>query len=128
MPILYRGFSTLNRAKKFRVTDVDLVKQDLINHFNIRKGERVMNPNFGTVIWSMIFEPLDEQSRQIIIDDVTTIVNGDPRVTLTNITVVEQDYGIQIELDLVYNQTNETTNLSLLFDQNSSTITSGSVY
>ena len=128
MPILYRGFSTINRAKKFRVTDIDLIKQDLINHFNVRKGERVMNPNFGTVIWSMLFEPLDEQTRQIIIDDVTRIVGYDPRITLTNITILEQEHGIQIELDLIYTQTNQATQLSLQFDQNSTTITTGSVY
>ena len=117
MAILYRGFSTVNRSKKFRVTDVELVKQDLINHFNIRKGERVMNPNFGTVIWSMLYEPLDEQTRQIIIDDVKKIVGYDPRLQLTNITIIEQEHGIQIELDLIYIPTNQTTALNLQFDQ-----------
>ena len=52
MAITYKGFSTNNRSKKFRVTDFELVKQDLINHFNIRKGEKLMNPNFGTIIWN----------------------------------------------------------------------------
>ena len=50
MAITYKGFSTVGRNQKFRLTDFDLVKQDLINHFNIRKGEKLMNPNFGTVI------------------------------------------------------------------------------
>ena len=76
----------------------------------------------------MLFEPLDEQTRQIIIDDVTRIVGYDPRITLTNITILEQEHGIQIELDLIYTQTNQATQLSLQFDQNSTTITTGSVY
>ena len=128
MAILYRGFSTVNRSKKFRITDVELVKQDLINHFNIRKGERVMNPNFGTVIWGMLYEPLDEQTRQIIIDDVKKIVGYDPRLQLTNLTIIEQELGIQIELDLTFLPTNQVTTMSLTFDTNSSTITTGSVY
>jgi phage baseplate assembly protein W len=128
MAILYRGFSTVGRTKKFRATDVDLVKQDLLNHFHIRKGERVMNPNFGTVIWSLLFEPLDDTTRKVIVDDVTRIVSYEPRLTLTNITIVEQDYGVQIELDLVFNPTNQVTSMSIGFDADSSTITSGSVY
>jgi phage baseplate assembly protein W len=128
MAILYRGFSTVNRNKKFRSTDVDLVKQDLMNHFNTRKGERVMNPNFGSIIWSMLFEPLDETSRQAIIDDVTKIVGYDPRMQLTDITITQQDYGIQIELDLLFLPTNQVTNLSLQFDQDSATVTTGGVY
>ena len=66
MAILYKGFSTINRNKKFRATDVELVKQDLINHFSVRKGEKLMQPNFGTIIWDMLFEPLDEKNKSLI--------------------------------------------------------------
>jgi phage baseplate assembly protein W len=54
----YRGLSTLGQNKKFRLTDIELVKRDLLNHFQIRKGEKLMNPNFGSIIWNMLFEPL----------------------------------------------------------------------
>ena len=40
----YTGFSTYNRLRKFRLTDFDLVRQDLFNHFSIRRGEKLMNP------------------------------------------------------------------------------------
>ena len=125
MAKLYRGFSTVNRNKKFRVADVDLVKQDLLNHFSIRKGEKVMQPNFGTVIWSLLFEPLNEQLNQLIIDDVRRIVGYDPRIGLKNINITGQDYGIQIELDLVFLPTNQATTLSLQFDTNSNSLTKG---
>ena len=128
MTTFYRGFSTVNRAKKFRATDVDLVKQDLINHFNIRKGEKLMQPNFGSVIWSVLFEPLDDNLTQVITDDVKRIVGYDPRMVLKNITVVTQDQGIQIELDLVYVPTNLATSLSMQFSQDSSTLTTNGQY
>ena len=64
--ITYRGFSTNLNAKKYSVTDFVLAKQDLINYFNIRKGEKLMNPEFGTIIWDMLFEPLTEDTQQII--------------------------------------------------------------
>ena len=128
MATLYKGFSTVNRSKKFRATDIDLVKQDLINHFNIRKGEKLMQPKFGSIIWSLLFDPLDAGLQQAIVDDVEQIVGYDPRMSLENITITSQDQGIQIELDLVYLPTNQATNLSLQFDSNSMTLTTGGPY
>lgn len=128
MTTFYKGFSTVNRAKKFRTTDIDLVKQDLINHFSIRKGEKLMQPNFGSIIWSMLFEPLDDNTTQLITDDVERIVGYDPRMNLDNITVITQDNGIQIELDLTYVPENLSTTLSLQFNQDSSTLTTSGLY
>ena len=36
--------------KKFSITDIELIKQDLFNHFYTRQGERLMNPTYGTII------------------------------------------------------------------------------
>lgn len=123
----YRGFSTIDRYKKFRVTDFDLIKQDLINHFNIRKGEKLMNPNFGTIIWNTLFEPLTQETREVIADDVKRIVGYDPRLSVDNITITEKDYGIQIEVDLRYVTTNESGALKLNFDKDSQTISRGTI-
>ena len=38
----YKGFSTLAGVKSNQLYDLDLIKQDLINHFYTRKGERVI--------------------------------------------------------------------------------------
>jgi len=121
MPIIYKGFSTVGRSKHFRVTDFELVKQDITNHFNIRKGEKLMNPDFGTVIWDTIFEPLDENTKSTIIADVKKIVSYDPRVAAQNVIITEYDRGIQIELELIYIQTNQIESLQLQFDQQSRT-------
>lgn len=128
MATIYKGFSTFNRRKKFAVTDIDLVKQDLINHFNVKKGEKLMQPNFGSIIWTVLFEPLDASLQQLIVDDVEQIVGYDPRMALENITITSQDQGIQIELDLIYLPTNQATNLSLQFNNNSATLTAGGPY
>ena len=125
MAIIYKGFSTINRSKKFRVTDIELAKQDLLNHFSVRKGEKLMQPNFGSIIWSLLFEPMDDHINQMIVDDVTRIVSYDPRLGLENITVVTQDFGLQIELDLVYIPTNQSTTLSLQFDSDATSLTTG---
>ena len=119
---LYNGFSTYNRSKHFRITDFELVKQDLINHFNIRKGEKLMNPDYGTVIWDTLFDPLDDDTKNIIVQDVKRIIGSDPRVGAQNVIVTQFESGIQIEIDLIYISTNQRNLLSLSFDRNSRTV------
>lgn len=121
---MYNGFSTLNSNKKYRITDFELVKQDLQNHFAIRKGEKLMNPDFGTIIWDMLFEPLNEDTKNRIIQDIKKIVASDPRITARNVTITQFEHGLQIELELIYVSTNQVGALLLQFDQNSKKITS----
>ncbi len=123
MSILYRGFSTQNRSKKFRVTEFELVRQDLINHFHIRKGEKLMNPNFGTIIWNTLFEPLTQEVRQVIIDDVKKIVSYDPRLAVDRVTIDEFEQGIQVLIDLRYVTTDQRNILRLQFDRESQRMT-----
>lgn len=117
----YKGFSTYNRSKKYRLTDFELVKQDLVNHFNIRKGEKLMNPNFGTIIWDTLFNPLDQDTINLIQQDVRKIIASDPRLAANNVIVTQYDSGIQIQLDLTYIPNNQTGTLQFKFDQQSRT-------
>ena len=119
----YKGFSTYNRYKKFRLTDLELVKQDLANHFNIRKGEKLMQPSFGTIIWNVLFEPLTEEIKDVIVQDVKKVVSYDPRIVVNNVLVTQFDHGIQIEIELYYAPSNQKDILSLNFDNQSLTLT-----
>jgi phage baseplate assembly protein W len=117
----YSGFSTVNKTKKFRLTDFDLVKQDITNHFNIRKGEKLMNPDFGTIIWDTLFEPLNDETKNVIMQDVKRIVASDPRIGAKNVTITEFDRGLQLQIDLIYIPTNQVSTMAVKFEQNSKT-------
>jgi phage baseplate assembly protein W len=112
----YRGFSTINNGRKARLTDFELAKQDLINHFYIRKGEKLHNPEFGTNIWFLLFEPYTDAVKDQINEDIRSIINYDPRINADNIVVTELDYGLQIEIELSYIDTNETDTMLLRFN------------
>jgi len=114
---MYNGFSTVNSPKKYRLTDFDLVKRDLQNHFAIKKGEKLMNPEFGTIIWDMLFEPLSDETKNTIIQDVKKIISNDPRVAAKNVLVTQFDRGIQIEIELIYISTNQIGTIFARFDQ-----------
>lgn len=113
----YRGFSTVINTRKSRLVDFELAKQDLINHFHIKKGEKLHNPNFGTNLWSIVFDPLTPTTKQAIIDDINVIAGYDPRIQVNDVVVVEYEQGIQVELDLEYIPDNLSEVLKLQFDQ-----------
>lgn len=123
MATMYRGFSTVGRTRKFRLVDFELIKQDLINHFHIRKGEKLMNPNFGTIIWNVLHEPLTDDLRSVITSDIKAIASYDPRLGIDNVIVTEYEYGIQVELELRYIQTNQSSVMNLRFDSQRNNIT-----
>lgn len=123
MAIIYKGFSTVGRTKNYRLTDFDLVKQDILNHFYIRKGEKLMNPKFGTIIWNVLHEPFTDDLKSVIQEDIKSIASYDPRVSFDNIVVTEYDQGIQILLELRYLQTNQLSLMNLQFDNNNKTLT-----
>ena len=118
----YKGFSSSEKAKGFKLYDIDLVKQDIINHFYIRKGEKLENPTFGTVIWDMIYEPFTEDTKNIISKDVEAIVNFDPRVNVTAVTVDSTEFGMRVVVEMVYLPFNISERMSFDFDKNTNTI------
>jgi phage baseplate assembly protein W len=118
----YRGFSTINQVKKFRLTDAELVKRDLINHFSIRKGQKLMNPDFGSIIWNMLYEPLTADVKATIVEDVRRIVSYDPRLQVNNVVLDEFEHGLQIQVELTFLPGNYSEQLLLSFNSNTNTL------
>jgi phage baseplate assembly protein W len=114
---IYKGFSSNKPRQNFKVYDQECVRQDIINQFNTRKGERVMNPKFGTIIWDAIFEPLTELTKTAIANDIRDILAGEPRVEVEDVKVDEYQSGILLELTVRYSQTDLRTVIKLSFDK-----------
>jgi|TARA_Y100000389_G_C17359926_1_gene463181 phage baseplate assembly protein W len=119
----YKGFSTANPDNKsYKLYDIALIKQDIINHFHIRKGEKLSDPDFGTIIWDILFEPLTEQLKQAVISDVNRVLQTETRVSINEVIVTEYENGLQIEATLTYLPYNITESLRFSFDQNNGLI------
>jgi len=118
----YKGFSSKEFSRNYKLYDIDLVKQDLINHFYIRKGEKLENPDFGTVIWDMLFEPFTEDVKNMIAKDVETIINYDPRIAVNEVLIDTTDQGIRIQADVTYIPFNINERMTFDFDKNNSII------
>ena len=116
----FKGFSSKADRSNYKLYDFELIKQDLINRLSVRKGERVENPEFGTIIYDAIFEPLTEATRQLIIDDITEQLNADPRLSTNEIVVSEYEHGIAVSASLTYVPYNITEKLVFKFNENNS--------
>ncbi len=111
------GFSTAGRIKPpYTLIDFDLVKVDLLNHFNTRKGERVMLPEFGTIIYDLLMDPLDDMTKDLIREDVIRIIKSDPRVEMVNLIITELEHVILLEVELLYLPNGVTETIAIQFD------------
>ena len=117
--VTFKGFSSKADKQSFKVYDFECVKQDLINRLSVRKGERVENPEFGTIIYDCLFEPFTEVLKDQILEDITANLNADPRLSTQEIIVKEADHGIAIQATITYVPLDITEKLQFKFDENS---------
>jgi phage baseplate assembly protein W len=110
------GFNTVGQPNPpYSMTNVELVKRDINNHFATPMGSRVMLPNFGTRIYEYLFDPFDEYTKNAIIEDAVRVVQSDPRVSLVNIEVFQEDQALNIVMILLFQPESITDNMFVTF-------------
>tara|TARA_Y100000591_G_C21830483_1_gene699275 strand:+ start:1484 stop:1912 length:429 start_codon:yes stop_codon:yes gene_type:complete len=114
---VYRGFSSVAGVKSNQLYDVALIKQDLLNHFYTRKGERVMDPEFGSIIWDLLYEPIDESTKEDLIEDCKTIIASDPRVQLIDLILDDVGNGIRVDIQLNVLPFNQQATMQVNFER-----------
>jgi phage baseplate assembly protein W len=100
-------------SKKFTLTDERLVIADLINALNIKQGDKVGQPDYGTTIWGFIFEPNTSDVRDQIETELRRVIAQDPRINLNAVTVYAYENGVQLEVELAVNGFNKPLSLNL---------------
>jgi len=114
----FRGFTTIGRNRApYTINDSELIKRDLLNEFYTKLGERVMRPNFGSIIWDLLMDPSTAELDQLIKDDVAKIIDRDPRVRELKTVVVVLDQTIRVEIDLLFVYLESTDKLYLEYQR-----------
>lgn len=114
------GFSTLGVEKSkpdYSYYDYDIAKRDLINRLYTRKGERLMLPEYGTIVWDMLMEPMIDANIDKIRFDIKDNVENDPRFNFMNMALTEYPNGLSIQIILEYIPTRTVEEISLNFDR-----------
>jgi phage baseplate assembly protein W len=98
---------------------LELAKQDLLNHFKIRKGEKWTDPTFGCDLELYVFQPLDQETQNNINEEVYNVISYDPRfeVSDSTINVVHDTHSVTVNVKLTYLPTTTATELQIKFDR-----------
>ncbi len=114
----FKGFSTVGREwGNFKLYDIELAKRDILNEFYTRKGERLMSPTFGSIVWDLLFDPLTDETVELIREDCLRIVTKDPRLELRDFDVTESEHTIIVKILLNYVPTATVTELVAVFNR-----------
>lgn len=105
-------------TKKFTLTDQNLVIRDLLNAFNIKQGDKVGQPQYGSSLWNFLFEPNNTAVLGQIEDEVRRIIAADPRIILGSVYINNQENGILLELELAFTPFNNPINLGIILSRN----------
>ena len=137
----YIGFSTINAFKprstnlqtgpaggtgsivtpyrvgnQFGLVDYALVIQDFVNALNIRQGEKVGQPGYGTTLWSFIFEPNTADVQFQLENEIRRVANTDPRLIINTVRAYPQENGILLEVEMAVSPFNQANLLSVFFN------------
>ena len=111
------GFNTIHQNKKFTAVDFNLIKTDLLNAFNIRQGEVVGRPGYGTVLWNYLFENQTQETQQLIYNEIQRVCAGDPRIFISGIQMFPQQNGLLVQVGIAVVPSTNAQLLSIFFNQ-----------
>lgn len=99
-------------------TTRDAVKSNIINYFLTDRGERVLNPQFGSNLKKTLFEPLDSNTLSgleiTIKEDIEVYF---PLVKVENFSLISDPEGNTVRALLTYSVlNNELDNIDVTFN------------
>jgi len=109
-------------GKKFRLTDEQLVIQDLVNALSIKQGDKVGNPGYGTTLWEFLFDPNTSDVVKQLETEIRRVAGTDPRIQLDNVNAYSYENGILIEVQATIQPLNSYVEFGLLIDKQTGTI------
>ena len=90
--------------------DASAIKQAIVSLLLTNKGERLMNPKYGSDIRSYLFEPLDYGTAAQIKGNIqSTIDRFEPRISISELKCVPNynDNGFDVEMTYIIRGSDE---------------------
>ena len=118
---VFGGVGTLNytpvTGKKFLLTDDQLVIRDLLNALSIQQGMKVGQPDYGTTLWSYMFEAFDETTLGLIETEVRRVLSQDSRINVSSVVVYARDSGVLLQIEMTFSPYNEKVNVDFFLNK-----------
>jgi phage baseplate assembly protein W len=81
-----------------------------------------MNPEFGSIIWTILFEPLTADVKALVVEDIQRVVSYDPRVRVDSVLIDQFEYGLQVQVDMTFLPDDLSDVLILQFNKELNTV------
>jgi phage baseplate assembly protein W len=104
-------------GRKYVLTDEQLVVRDLQNAFAIQQGSKVGQPAYGTTLWTYVFEPQTESTREAITLEVRRVIGLDPRVILNSVGVYSNENGVLIQVEMAFSPFNQAVTIDFFLNK-----------
>ena len=74
-------------------TTISQAKDNIVNLIMTKKGERLMQPEFGCDIWNLIFQPIIDEDIQVGVENaiLSALERWLPYITVTNLAIEADD-------------------------------------
>lgn len=91
------------RGDVLKKLDISSIIQSLKSLLFTIPGERPFQPNLGSPLYNLLFEPLDDISMALIDKTIGhTIQNYEPRVTLDLVQIVPNDEENEVQISIFF--------------------------
>jgi phage baseplate assembly protein W len=87
---------------KLSVTDIDSIRSSMNNLFLIKRGTRILDPEFGSNLDVYLFEQLNETNAGFLADDVEEILAQEPRIMVDSIDVLIDEDNSQYIVEVKF--------------------------
>lgn len=82
--------------------DRNAIRNSIGNILKWRPYERILNPEFGNVLWNNIFEIIGHSTKSDIINQLKKMLSYEPRISISNIDVSIKPDNNKIEVSFIY--------------------------
>jgi phage baseplate assembly protein W len=105
-------------------TGIELIKDSVITILLTKKGQRFFIPDFGSDLWSAIFEPNDLVLQALVEQTIRTALGRwEPRITVQNIRMAANEHTLTVEITYVILDANVVVVLPLQFSRETTAFT-----
>lgn len=118
---VFGGVGTLTytpiTGKKFLLTDDQLVIRDLLNALSIQQGMKVGQPEYGTTLWSYMFESFDQTTLDLIETEVRRVLSQDSRINVSSVMINAKNNGILLQIEMTFSPYNQSVNVDFFLNK-----------
>lgn len=107
---------SVNTGRKYRLLDEQIVLQDFVNALNIRQGQKVGQPAYGTTMWNFVFEPNTADVQFKLENEIRRVAKQDPRLMVNTVKAYPQENGILLEVEVAVAPFNQANLLSVFLN------------